>query len=106
MSDKRAELIEKMARAMVRSVSGQGRWERFDNILRSLYLKDAATALAAIEEQNAVVPLEPTDAMCEAGYAQPPDDMGRADNRREVYRGQMRPAYVAMLNASPYKVQK
>lgn len=45
--------------------------------------------------------LEPTDAMCEAGYGAGTGDWGgRYDNRRELARGRIEPGWKAMIGAA------
>lgn len=66
--------------------------------IRSDCLRAALTAALA---GRVVVPREPTDAMCEAGYSAGTGDWGgRYDNRRELARGRVEPTYRAMITAA------
>lgn len=103
MSDKRAELIEKMARAL----AGKGAWywqsrhndtAEIESEIAELRHDDCAVVekiLAAIEEQNAVVPLEATEEMVASvnrNCDTPDADLGWT--------------WAHFLAAGPYKVQK
>ena len=68
----------------------------------ALAAADAVSAAApVVPEGFRVVPIEPTDAMCAAGYNPPISSGSRLDNQREMARGKAAPVYAAMLSAAP-----
>lgn len=65
---------------------------------------DAEKALRqalAETEGMCIVPIEPTDAMCKAGFMSIPEcEPIKCDNQTELYRAQYRPVWKAMLSVA------